>query len=192
MDKEDNIILIISVVLMLVFLIGLMFTLFIIFNKRKEKYIIERETAKRAYEMELADSKVEIQEQIMKNISWELHDNIGQLLSVSKMQLNMIGRQASDDDQKALDDCNSIIGEALMDIRQLSKTLNNDYIKFNGIVKAIELEIERFNRLKYLDAYFTITGTQKILYVSDYTRAAFECNQAFKGKNIEYKFCIWS
>ena len=39
---------------------------------------------------EIEKSKLEIQEQTFKNIAWELHDNVGQLLSVVNIQLNML------------------------------------------------------------------------------------------------------
>ncbi|MDX1782957.1 MAG: histidine kinase, partial [Aequorivita vladivostokensis] len=73
----------------------LFFTIFsivfvIAFQRRKNKFLKDRFEAEKRYQRELADSKIEIQEQTLKNIAWELHDNVGQLLSVANIQLNVL------------------------------------------------------------------------------------------------------
>ena len=60
-----------------------------IFNNIKPSDPLDFEAEKK-YERELTTSQLEIQEQTFKNIAWELHDNVGQLLSVISLQLNMI------------------------------------------------------------------------------------------------------
>jgi two-component system, NarL family, sensor kinase len=160
MDSQniDINLLVITFVSLFLLIILLLFILTYTFHKRKTQYLIDQEKQKQVFEQEISNSKIEIQEQTMKNISWELHDNIGQLLSVSKIQLNQLGPQASQNEQKALNDTCEIISNVLTDIRQLSKTLNNDYIKFNGILKSIELDVERFNRLKFVKTSFIVNG----------------------------------
>ena len=66
-----------------------MILFFIAFQKRKNKLLLQQFKARQQFEKELANSQLEIQEQTFKNIGWELHDNVGQLLSVASMQLNM-------------------------------------------------------------------------------------------------------
>jgi hypothetical protein len=160
MNNIDIPTLIYSFVLVFVILVACIFIFFIVFDRKKSKFLLEREQAKRAYEKELSESKIEIQEQILKNISWELHDNIGQMLSASKMQLSALGKQDSNNNDIALSDSIKILNDVILDIRQLSRTLNNDYIDFNGVVRSTELEIERFNRLKYVKATMTIMGEE--------------------------------
>lgn len=108
--------------------------------------------------MEFARIRIENQEHLLKNISWELHDNIGQLLSVSKMQLSMLPEQQTDFSKKIVVDTLQVLSKVLDDVRSLSKSLNTESVGFMGIVKATGFEIDRLNRIKFIKASFDITG----------------------------------
>ena len=119
---------------------------------------MERFEAKQKFEKELANSRLEIQEQTFKNIAWELHDNVGQLLSVVNMQLNILQQSAPENLHAQITDTKSVVSESVTEIRSLSKILNNDVILKNGLITSIEVELERFNRLNFLDAKMNIEG----------------------------------
>ncbi|MEN9571024.1 MAG: hypothetical protein RL172_2255, partial [Bacteroidota bacterium] len=42
---------------------------------------------KTKFKQELLQTQIEIQEQTLKNISEEIHDNVGQILSLAKLNL---------------------------------------------------------------------------------------------------------
>ena len=105
-----------------------------------------------------------IQEQTFKNIGWELHDNVGQLLSVLSIQLNMMLLKAPRTIQKQLKDTSDVLGNTIQEVRNLSKTLNNEVVNKNGLIRSLEIEVERFNRLKYLEAFIQVNG--KVRYIS--------------------------
>jgi signal transduction histidine kinase len=136
----------------------MVFVLFIVFNRRRVKFILEKQEALRKAEMENARVRIETQEMLLRNISWELHDNVGQLLSVSKMQLSMLPEPDSESERKILNDTMQLLTQVLDDIRSLSRTLNTDHIGFMGLVKATQFEIERLNRLNYIKAEFSLKG----------------------------------
>jgi two-component system, NarL family, sensor kinase len=136
----------------------MVFMLFLVFNRRRIKFIMEKQEAQRQAEFEFAKIRIENQEHLLKNISWELHDNIGQLLSVSKMQLSMLPERGNDSEKKIVNDTIDIISRVLEDIRSLSKSLNTESIGFMGMIKATRFEIERLNRLKFINAKFKIKG----------------------------------
>jgi len=122
------------------------------------KFIIEKQEAEKQAEIEMAKIRIENQENLLKSISWELHDNIGQLLSVSKMQLSMLPEQPTDLSKKMVNDTLDVLSRVLEDVRSLSKSLNTDSVGFMGLVKATGFEIDRLNRIKFLNAKFNITG----------------------------------
>ncbi|MFT5103241.1 MAG: signal transduction histidine kinase, partial [Candidatus Latescibacterota bacterium] len=89
MSKEEVSLLIYVVAVLLGFTVfGVI--LFISTQKRKNKFLIESIEARQRFEREIEISRLEIKEQTLRNIGWELHDNVGQLLSVVNMQLNMM------------------------------------------------------------------------------------------------------
>ncbi|HWH62540.1 MAG TPA: histidine kinase, partial [Ginsengibacter sp.] len=67
------------------FILGMMF----FYQRRRQKQEQEMVRLKEEYEQEVLRSQLEIQEETMKTIAQELHDNIGQSLSVIKLWMSM-------------------------------------------------------------------------------------------------------
>lgn len=152
----EQLIIVCSLVL-LAFLIVVVF-LFVVFQKRKIKFITERNEAILKYQEEVARTQLEIQEVTLKNVGRELHDNIGQLLSVANLELNIFtskNKLNSDDD---LTEIKGLIGKSLREIRALSKNLNNEVIHQVGLVESTKNELNRLERLKFLKTEFTLEG----------------------------------
>ncbi|MRT16030.1 histidine kinase [Vitellibacter sp. q18] len=135
----------------------------IAFQRRKNKFLIDRFEAEKRYQRELANSQLEIQEQTLKNIAWELHDNVGQLLSVANIQLNVLMNAAPENFHGQIKETKGIVQETVQEIRSLSKVLNNEVVLKNGLCKSLQTELERFNRLDYLKASLKISGDSKPL-----------------------------
>ena len=149
--------------LLVLFVVVFFFT----FQKRKNKFLIERLEVKQKFDKEIEKSKLEIQEQTLKNIAWELHDNIGQLLSVVNIQLNMLALETPAKNHEQITETKGMVNDAVQEIRTLSKILNNDVILKNGLVTSLCLELERFNKLKFLEARFEVEGDPKPIKNSD-------------------------
>ncbi|MBK8852433.1 MAG: histidine kinase [Saprospiraceae bacterium] len=158
MGQPDINIIIICFTLIFLILVGLLFGIVVKAHQKKIGFLLEKQRTQLAFEAEIARTRIEIQEQDLKNISWELHDNIGQLLSVAKLQLTMIKPPELEEDARILAESTEMISDVLAQIRMLSRSLNHEYIVFNGLVKSIELEVERLNRLRFLQAFFKIEG----------------------------------
>lgn len=155
-DAERYLLSYMLVVIIIITILVVIF--FVVFQRRKNKLLIEKFEQKRHFEHELSKSKLEIQEQTLKNISWELHDNVGQLLSVATMQLNILSTEISDALKERLRDSQDVLKQSLSEVRSLSKSLNSDVIKNLGLEQAIENELNRFNKLKFLKAKLTVKG----------------------------------
>lgn len=158
MLEKEQILLIVYLISVILFVLTFVVIFFVFFQKRKNKMLIDKVEAEREFEKEIATTKIEIQEQTLKNVAWELHDNIGQLLSVVNMQLNMMKSHANDNLVASIDETKEVINTTVQEVRTLSKTLNNEVIQKNGFFRSLEIELERFNRLKYLDADFSCQG----------------------------------
>ena len=142
---------------LLAFLI-LVFILFTVFQKRKIKFITERNEAILRYQEEVARSQLEIQETTLKNVSWELHDNIGQLLSVANLELNILTNTAAYKEEERLIEIKGLIGKSLQEIRSLSRNLNREVINQIGLVESTKNELNRLERLKILDTSISTSG----------------------------------
>ena len=128
--------------------------LFIVFLKRKNKLLLERAKAEEAFEKEISETQIEIREETLRNISWELHDNIGQLMTLAKIQVQMVP-----DKSENLEEASETIGKAIRELRVLSKLINPEALKNLSLKEAVGLEVERFNRLQFIDASLTVDGS---------------------------------
>ncbi|WP_378187283.1 sensor histidine kinase [Aquimarina sp. W85] len=167
MLQKEQILLIIYFTLIILFFIIFGVIFFIAFQKRKNKLILENLNAQRRFDDELVKSKLEIQEQTLKNVSWELHDNIGQLLSTAVMQMNMLRTNHEEQLGDSINDVRSLVTSSLQEIRSLSKTLNHEVIQNVGIESSIKVELRRFEKLNFLKTTFEVTGKEYVLNPKD-------------------------
>ena len=144
------------VVILLLTTFGIVF--FITFQRRKNNLLKEKYEAEKRFEEELTQSKLEIQEQTLKNVGWELHDNIGQLLSVANMQLNILSRSIEESSRRSVGDIKEIVANSLQEVRSLSKSLNNEVINYSGLEASVKNELARFERLNILKPEFNTSG----------------------------------
>ncbi len=158
MGQQQTAILTASIVLVLIII--LLIALFIIFQKRKNSLLLQQQEAQKKFETTIAETQIEIREETLRNISWELHDNIGQLLTLAKIQVNI-----AQDDPEKLKEVTDTITKSLTELRSLSKLINPDAIKSLNLTEAINLEIERFNRMQFINA--SITSNTEIQPLDD-------------------------
>jgi len=113
---------------------------------------------KEEFEAELIKTQQEIQDQTLKHVGRELHDNVGQLLSLATMQMNALSKVASDDIQSKVSNASEAIKESLTEVRSLSKSLNSDVIFNLGFFATIENEIQRLNKSQLIEASLSTKG----------------------------------
>ena len=157
MLPKEQLLLIIYVIFVCFVLGGFIIAFFVTYQRRKNKLLREKIEAEQYYEKEISNTKIEIQEQTLKNIGWELHDNIGQLLSVAKMQLNMAS-VAKEIPLETIKDIKDVVADSLQEVRALSKSLNSDVIGNAGLEKSVAYELDRFSRLNVIQTNFSTKG----------------------------------
>lgn len=167
MLQKEEVLLIIYVIGTIFLLVAFVVLFFLAFQKRKNKLLLDQYEAKKKFQEELASTQLEIQEQTFKNIAWELHDNVGQLLSVANLQLNMLLNAPTENTHEQISETKDVIVATVEEVRSLSKTLNTDVILHNGLIKSVRVELERFNRLNFLQADLKIDGEGELMKNED-------------------------
>jgi signal transduction histidine kinase len=123
------------------------------------KFIKEKEQMTALHSNQLLQTQLEIQEQTFKNISEEIHDNIGQVLSLVKLNINTMTLADPETLQEKIDDSRQLVTKAIQDLRGLSKSMNSDYLIETDLHEAISNEVEMLKRTKSLDVAFINKGT---------------------------------
>ncbi|MCL5130466.1 MULTISPECIES: sensor histidine kinase [unclassified Algibacter] len=152
MGREGQAILV--AVFTLVFLCLILVALFVVFHRRKNHLLLKQKEIEKQFEQEIAKTQIEIREETFRNISWELHDNIGQLLTLAKIQLQ---------DPKNIEDVKETLNKGLIELRSLSKQINPEALKLMRFTEAITQEIERFNRLNFIKASIEVLGEERLM-----------------------------
>jgi signal transduction histidine kinase len=133
------------------------------YNQNEISHNLDLKSIKISHENELLQTKLLIQEQTFQNISREIHDNVGQKLSFAKLQLNSIVIPENKHDADLLSDSINIITHSLDDLRDLSKSLNADYIQNNGLILALENQIFQLGKSGKHQMKLKVTGESQFL-----------------------------
>ncbi|PCI02020.1 MAG: histidine kinase [Flavobacteriaceae bacterium] len=186
MQNVNEVELLVLATTVIVLLMGItIVVLFSFFQKKKVGYIAKQREIQQQFEEELTKSKIEIREQALQNISWEIHDNVGQLLSVARMQLNIIEASLPEKQQEKIAETNALIGSSLQELRSLAKSLNPEIIKNLGLIDSIQMEVQRFNKLKFIKTDLTVVNTPLIIQ-SNHEIILFRIIQEFCNNTLKY------
>jgi signal transduction histidine kinase len=131
----------------LIFLIAPLFLILYVssYNRRKKAHAEEKEWLKRNFENELLRTQMEVQEQTLQNVAAELHDNIGQMLSLTTVTLTSININNVGDTAKVLEKVQAaqqLASRSVKELRQLSRLLYGKELISQGLKTAIGLELE--------------------------------------------------
>lgn len=146
--EENNLVITFTITLLIVVLT--MIFIYVVFIKKKTTLLLEQKEKDMRFEKELATSQVEIKEQTLNYIGQELHDDVGQKLSVVRLRQNQLIAKLKDSEKEELNELSELLGECIQDIRNLSKTLITEQIIHFGLVESIEREVRRIQKLKLL------------------------------------------
>jgi len=126
---------IIITTVILLLLVAFILFLVIVFQDRQKK-------AKAQLEKELLNAQIEIQEQTLKTISQEIHDNIGQVLSLAKLNLSTFPINPDEKTQIKVTDTKQLVSKAITDLRNISRGMHGDKISDLGLQQSIEAELK--------------------------------------------------
>jgi len=109
---------------------------------------------------EVNNARNEIQQATLNTISQEIHDNVGQLLSLTKMQLNLL-EQSPEKDDNLVREAKDNISKAMTDLRDLAKGMSSDRIKLLGLYDSVVQEAQRINKVGRLEVIVQNSGVKQ-------------------------------
>jgi two-component system NarL family sensor kinase len=153
-----------------IFLIGLTSVIFLIapvsliiyinlYNRRKKRHKEEKEQLKKDFENELLKSQMEVQEQTMQTIASNLHDNIGQLLSLTVVTLSSIKLDEPERVAAKVESASQLAKRSIKELRQLSRLIYGQELIRMGLADAIKFELD----------YLKTAGLHAITFNSNYS-----------------------
>ena len=126
---------------LLLFLSITLFIFYISYHKRKFTDSREKQKLKTDFQQELLRTQLEIQEQTFQKISQEIHDNLGQMLSLAKLNLNTVDFEDLSTAKNKVSCSKNLVSQVISDLRDLSKSLNPEIVTKIGLTEAISREL---------------------------------------------------
>jgi PAS domain S-box-containing protein len=124
-------------------------------RKKLEKELMLRE---RSRQFQIAQAAVFAQEKERAEIGKELHDNIGQLLTTTKLYLEMLKLKQADP-MELIDRGTKHINTIITEVRNLSRSLVPASIKDLGLIASVNDLIDSIRALGSFDIRFVATNT---------------------------------
>lgn len=152
-----------SEIIVTIILFNLFFLLFIIgiitfikqYKLKKKEHEIKLQNQYKEHQEELLTTQLEIQTQTMQYIGREIHDNIGQKLTLASLYTQQLAYEnKAPQITENIDNISAIINDSLSELRQLSKSLTDDTIEQSTIAVLLENECKKINELKKCHVHF--------------------------------------
>lgn len=131
------------------------FIVIIILVLRYRRRKRENEDLRTLFSEQLLQSRLEMREQTLQHVSRELHDNIGQVASLVKINLNGIAMTASENVHQQISDTKDLVKQMMLDIKLLSTSLSGDRVTKAGLMASIQQECEKINSTGLFKSQFT-------------------------------------
>lgn len=110
------------------------------------------------FDAEITKTQLEVQEQTMQTIGADLHDNIGQLLSLTSLTLNSIELENISKARQKIDAAIDLTSRSIKEMRLLGKLLQGDQLVVLGLPAAIRHEINWVEKSGRFQVSYTEDG----------------------------------
>jgi signal transduction histidine kinase len=118
--------------------------LFNMFSKKSQLNQKEKEILKANFEKDILQAQLEIQEYTFNSISAEIHDNVGQILSLAKIQVELYLMNMPENASAAkINEVKENIANAIVNLRDIAKGLSSDRILYLSIDETVAFELEK-------------------------------------------------
>ena len=161
-DIALGIIVSILLVSLIVLFCAVLIKLYVQKIKKYNAQIYENEIA---FQKTLSSSIIETQEQLLNSISQDLHDDAGQQLTVINFQLEHL-KLENHEYQKLLNPISESVTKLSKSLREISHSLNSNWLLENGLLDAIAHEVKRLKKIKTIQVLLEIED-KKRLFNSD-------------------------
>lgn len=184
-EQEIIPIIIIATIVALVF-IAIVISFIFFYRSRKRRFQEEKEKMQR----ELLQAKIEVQEQTLQHFCSELHDDIGQKLSVARICINKLESLKSEAAEKEeLAGISQLLGEAINDMRVAVNTLNPDAINRFGFTGSLNNELNRINKSGLVNCVLHIAGEEHEHFTPQQELLLFRICQEFIQNSLKHGNC---
>ena len=151
------------VTLLILLMAGFILMILYFYKKKQITYLKTIETINHDHEKNLLQSRIEVQEQTLQNMSREIHDNISLSLTLAKLQLNTLNINDKIKIAQAVTSSVDLLSKSINDLSDLSQSMNPDIISQEGLIDTLKNETVRISKSGLFEINFQINGNPVFL-----------------------------
>ena len=157
-NSQGIIVFIIVCTVLILLLITFITVIIYRYQQKQNAYYKSIEELKVEHENARLHARLEMQEQTFQDISRDIHDNIGQKLTLAKLYLNTLGNHDAYKASLQINDAVKMISESINDLSDISRSLSSELVRNNGLIKALEFEKGQLEKSGLYSIEFSVSG----------------------------------
>lgn len=114
------------------------------YKHKQQMHLREKNQMRREFEEQLLQAQIEVQESTYRHIAKELHDNVGQLLSTTKMLMGVTELKLGGTPD-TLATASATLTRAIEEIRLLSRSLDREWLEQFNFLANLQNEMDYIN-----------------------------------------------
>ncbi len=159
--NEELLFIFILITFVFVVFVALIVGIVFLHSKKVNRLFREKLLREQRFEQELVQSQLEVSEEVRLHVARDLHDNIGTLSSLVKINLELMTVSTEPlQKQEYLSEAQSLVKVLISDVKQLSVSLNPDRITAQPLSQVVEQEVLRIRKLNRFLIDLTVTGEE--------------------------------
>lgn len=147
----------------LIFLTSFIISLARKFQNKHKAYEKSTDDLNQQHEQNMLQSYTEVQEQTLEDIARELHDNIGQKLSLANFCLNSMNIADIEKTSQQIGDLKIIVNDSIADLSNLNKSISNQILYSNGLIYALNREMILMKNIGNFETNFEVKGQSSFM-----------------------------
>ncbi len=135
----------------------------LVYMRKQQQQQEEMSRINELHQRNLLEASVDSQENVRRQIGGDLHDDIGTLLSATRLQLSLLGKQIKKNDLQTdfFDQTNELLNDAITNVRRISKELMPATLDKFGLEIGLKEFAEKFSTVTGVKVNFTSDGVDE-------------------------------
>ena len=186
-QKEVYIAIIFITIIIVIFIVGIVL---IIYQYRKKKllHLSERNLMALHHQKELHEATLQMQQLTMQDIGREIHDGVGQRLTLASIySKQLIHKNIPDESKQKMEEVSKLINESLIQLRVLSKELISEEEHVVALNDLVLTEVEKIEALEVCKIKLTLSD--EIYFRHNQAMFVIRILQEFIQNSLKYASC---
>jgi two-component system NarL family sensor kinase len=157
-NTNDIVVFLVIVSVLILALVAFIVIMLYLYRKKQISFFQNLEQIKLDHEKTLMAAQLEMQESTFQHIAREIHDNISLSLTLAKLHLNTLNWKDKDQSAEKVGSAIELLSESINGLSDISKGLNSEIITQQGLIKAIEDEMQHIREAGLFNIDCKLTG----------------------------------